>query len=146
MEMAFPRKGVSGFAGILLFLLVLSAFFLYAFPAPNLLYLALILFHVGGGLVAALLLVPRLVSAFQNESVAARAGWTMMAVAAALGIVLIFKGTVRAEWNLLYVHIAFAALASVLLLANWLRESGRVASVAATGATMVALAVATIAL
>jgi tetratricopeptide (TPR) repeat protein len=113
---------------IILILLVISAFWLYAFPAASLTYVAIVVLHVGLGVVAALALVPRLIAALRNGPFMARAGWLLMAVAAVLGIVLIFKGTVRAEWNLLFTHIAIAAFASVLLFTNWLRTRGAIAS------------------
>ncbi len=142
--MPFGLRRGSRFAGPVLLVLVVSAFWLYAFPAPTLLYLTIVLVHVGGGLLISFLLLPRLLSALKNGSLMSRAGWTAMAIAAVLGIVLIFKGTLRAEWNLLYVHISLAGVASVLLLAGWLRESERVRSAAALGTMTVALALASI--
>src|SRR5512147_2913741 len=114
----------------LLVVLVISAFWLYAFPAANLIYVAIIVLHVGLGVVAVFALIPRLIAALRSGPFIARAGWLLMAVAGVLGIVLIFKGTVRAEWNLLYTHIAIAAVASVLLFTNWLRTRGNIASTA----------------
>ena len=52
-------------AGLLLFLAV-SAVYLYAFPAPNILYAAVVLLHVGLGVVATVLMIPALMRVFRE--------------------------------------------------------------------------------
>ena len=140
--MPSSRQLVSKLVGIILGLLVASAFWLYAFPTATLIYVAIVLLHVGVGVVATFALIPRLIAALKNGSFICRAGWLLMATAALLGIVLILKGAVRAEWNLLYTHIALACMASVLLFANWLRTRGAIASTAGMVAIVTALFVA----
>jgi tetratricopeptide (TPR) repeat protein len=124
---------------LLIFLLVISALWLYAFPAANLVYVAIVILHVGVGVVALFALIPRLVAALRGRSFAASAGWLLMAVAGLLGVVLMFTGTPRSEWKLLSSHIFLAAIASVLLFANWLRVRGTLKSSAAMLAATVAL-------
>src|SRR4051812_5805908 len=80
--MPSSRAFVPRLVAIILILLVISAFWLYAFPAASLIYVAIVVLHVGLGVVAALALVPRLIAALRNGSFMARAGWLLMAVAA----------------------------------------------------------------
>jgi tetratricopeptide (TPR) repeat protein len=141
--MASSRPFTPRFVAALLLILIITAFWLYAFPAANLIYVAVVVLHVGVGVVATFALIPRLAAAMRDGAFMARAGWLLMAAAALLGIVLIFKGTVRAEWNLLYTHIALAAVASVLLFANWLRTRGTLTTSTGLLAVTAALLVAT---
>ncbi len=129
-------------AGLLVFLAV-SAFWLYAFPAASLIYVAIIVLHTGLGAVAAIALIPRLIMALRSGSLMARAGWLLMAAGALLGVVMIFTGTPRSEYKVLYTHIAVAALACVLLFANWIRIRGMVPSAARLVAITAGLLVAT---
>ena len=139
--MASSRPFIPRFVAALLALLVLTAIWLYAFPAANLVYVAVVVVHVGCGVLAAVALMPRLLAVLRKGSLTARAGWIILAAAAGLGIVLIFTGTPRADWKLLYSHIAFATLATVLILVNWLRVRGVVTSSPGALAITIALLV-----
>ncbi len=140
--MASSRPFISRFVAGIFVLLAVSAFWLYAFPAANLAYAGIVVLHVGLGVIGAFALIPRLVVAVKGGSLTARTGWLLMAVAAVLGITLIFKGAVRAEWNLLLTHIAIASIASVLLCANWLRTRGTIKSTSSMFVVTTALLVA----
>src|SRR5581483_6503274 len=130
-------KNFSRFPGGVLLFLVISALWLYAFPAATALYVIVVLFHVVAGVILAFLLAPQLLAALKSGPLLARSGWIVMALAAGLGVLLIFKGAVRAEWNVLYLHIASAAVGSVLLFTLWLRQHGVLRSkIAATGAVV----------
>ncbi len=122
--MASSRPFVPRFVALLLVVLVISAIWLYAFPAANLVYVAVIVLHVGVGVIATFALIPRLIASFRDGSMVARGGWLLMAVAGLLGLVLMHTGALTTEWKLLYSHIAIAVVASVLLFANWLRLRG----------------------
>src|SRR5436305_4355066 len=102
----------------LVFVLVFSAVYLYAFPAPTIFYAGMVLLHTGAGVAAALCLARFLWRFMRQFSVAAKAGWLLFTISAALGIALIFTGTTRAELKWLYMHIAVATLAVVVLAAE----------------------------
>jgi len=142
--MSSSRLFLSRLSALLLVLLGFTAIWLYAFPTANLVYVAIVVVHVGAGIVISFALIPRLMAAFRDGPFFARAGWLLMAAAAILGIVLIFTGTVRSEWKVLYSHIAIAAVALVLLLVSWLRTRGTIVSgpgmVAVTTALLLATA------
>jgi len=95
--------------------LVVSAAYLYTFPQANILYAVIVLLHAFGGVVAAALLVPKLLRVLRTGSLPARGGWLLVAVGAVLGLILIKTGTPRTEWNKLYLHILIS-LAGVGLL------------------------------
>ncbi len=108
---------IKKFAQLSIAALTISAVYLYAWPAPNLFYAAAVLFHVGLGVmfcVAGLILLPRLL----REPALVKLGSLILAVGSALGLALIYTGTSRSHWRLMYAHIAVSAIA-VLLLAAW---------------------------
>src|SRR5438309_479974 len=88
-------------APMLLFLFV-SAIYLYAFPQTNVFYAVVVLFHALVGLIAALHLLVLLFGLIRRGSWMARLGWLLLVVSAALGIVLIKIGALRADYNWLY--------------------------------------------
>ena len=106
--------------------LTLSAVYLYAWPAANLFYAAMVLFHVGLG-VAFCIGGLRLLPTVMRQPLAVRAGALILAVGAVIGLVLIKTGTTRIHWNLLYAHIVMSAIGVTLLIAWWLvqRNSGK---------------------
>src|SRR3954469_7097059 len=99
--------------------LAASAGYLYAFPQPNIFYAVIVALHAAGGVLATILMIPILFRLFRNGSVAARAGWSLIAAGALLGIVLIKTGTPRSEWNKLYFHIILSLAGLGLLAADW---------------------------
>lgn len=94
---------------------VLSAVYLYAFPAATIPYLALVLGHVAAGFVLAALLIPAL---RQARTVS----WMVVATGAALGIALTGTGGSRPFVPLLNAHILVSAFGVVLLLASAMRR------------------------
>src|SRR5262249_23658436 len=122
-----PRiKNLFGFrllAPMLVFLFV-SAIYLYAFPQPSVFYAGVVLLHALVGLIASVYLLVLLLRLLRESSWIERAGWLLVAGSAALGVVLIKIGTLRAEWNLLYVHIVLALAGCGILLANWAARRG----------------------
>jgi Flp pilus assembly protein TadD len=121
--------------------LTISAIYLYAWPAANLFYAAAVLFHVGLGLVFCVAGLFLLRDALREPAII-KLGTLILACGAVLGLVLIYTGTSRSHWNLLYAHIAASAIA-VVLLAAWFFNRGRVPvrSVWATLAAAAAVAV-----
>ena len=118
---------MSGFrspAAVLLCVLLLSAIYLYAFPQPNLLYAGVVLLHAGLGVAAALLLLLRIWRNFRSWSAMERTSWLLAFAGALLGLLLLYTGTSRPQWNWLYAHIIVSTIAMALLLALWSGESG----------------------
>jgi len=122
---------VSGFLlrslPILIAVLFISSIYLYVFPSPSLTYIAVVLFHLAFGIVAAILLIARLPSIISIRTVGLQGGWLLITVGAVLGIVLIFTGTARPWWNWMYAHIAFSFAGIAILLARWMGSRGRLA-------------------
>jgi tetratricopeptide (TPR) repeat protein len=112
----------------LLPLLVITAAYLYIFPQPNIFYAVVVLLHALGGVVAAILVVPILLRVLRSGSWFTRAGWTLVATGAMLGLILIKTGTPRTAWRGLYLHIAISLVGVALLFAEWLGKRGWLAA------------------
>ena len=111
------------FPGLLGFLF-LSAIYLYAFPEPNLVYPAVVLLHVGAGVVATLLLLIYLAGLLRKGSFASGLGWVLLGGGGIVGLILIKTGTTRPELNLLYAHIGLCLVGVGLVFADWLGKRG----------------------
>jgi tetratricopeptide (TPR) repeat protein len=109
--------------------LAVSAAYLYTFPQANIFYAGVVLLHAFGGVVAIFLLLPTLMRLLRGGSVVSRIGWSLIAVGAMLGLILIKTGTPRTEWNKLYFHIGISLAGLGFLIADWLskrqQEHGR---------------------
>jgi Flp pilus assembly protein TadD len=132
MSSAGPGRTLSW----LIVFLVASAAYLYAFPQPNLVYAAVVLLHAVGGVVASILLIARLSRLLRDGTWLARAGWTLTAAGAIIGIVLIKVGTPRSEWNWLYAHILLLLIGIGFLLSDLLGKRGRLSANAVARATI----------
>ena len=113
----FPRI----VSGLLIFLAV-SAVYLYAFPAPNIPYAAVVLLHVTLGLAATLLFVPALVRIFQDADTLTRIAWLIAFAGAVLGCVLVYTGTAHSEYRWFYAHIVVSGVAATLMIILRLRS------------------------
>jgi hypothetical protein len=83
--------------------LTLSAIYLYAWPAPNLFYAVVVLFHVGLG-VLFLIGGLRLLPAVFGQPLIVKVGTLVLIVGAVLGLVLIYTGASRPYTKLLVSH------------------------------------------
>ena len=108
---------------LVVFLLV-SAVYLYTFPSPNLVYPAIVLLHVIGGVAATALLAWVVARHFHEWSALAWGGWTLFGAGGILGIVLIFTGTPHSAWNWMYLHIVLSLAAVAVLAAYALGRRG----------------------
>jgi Flp pilus assembly protein TadD len=104
----------------LLFLLTLSAIYLYAYPTATILYGGGVLLHTGAGIVLALLLLPILRQVFRDAPLEIRFGWLLIAAGTLLGLVLIKIGTPNRFHLWLYLHIALCAAGVLLVATSWL--------------------------
>jgi Flp pilus assembly protein TadD len=98
--------------------LLASAAYLYSFPQPNIAYVVAVLVHTLVGVLAVVLLAVNLPRMLRSANTYGRIGWSFIASASIVGVVLTKVGTPRAEWKWLYAHIVFALLGISLLLAN----------------------------
>jgi Flp pilus assembly protein TadD len=103
----------------LLVFLFLSAIYLYGFPQPNVFYAVIVLLHAIAGTIATAYLLIFLFRLLRESSWILRLGWLLTLAAGILGLVLIKIGTLRAEWNWLYLHIVLALAGAGILFADW---------------------------
>ncbi len=104
--------------------LAASAVYLYGFPSANLPYIGVVLFHLVAGILLTILLLPFLVRVLRTSTPGARVGWLLLAVAAVLGVILIFTGTPLPMKKLLYAHIFASVLGVTMLAGAWLASRG----------------------
>jgi tetratricopeptide (TPR) repeat protein len=104
----------------ILVLLAVTSIYLYGFPSATLTYSGVLLFHLGAGLVLTILLVPYFLRVWRDDAFANRVGWSLLALGAILGIVLIKIGTPHRLKNWLYAHIALCTAGVFFLAVSWL--------------------------
>ena len=123
--------------------LTISAIYLYAWPAPNAFYAAVVLLHVGLGVLFCIGGL-RLLPAAMRQPLLVRLATLVLVGGAALGLVLIYTGASRPYTKLLLSHGATSFLA-VALLAGWgysrLGQEHRSAWIPALGAVALAVVV-----
>ncbi|MGH9747988.1 MAG: tetratricopeptide repeat protein [Candidatus Acidiferrales bacterium] len=108
----------------LLALLFLTAAYVYAWPSASIPYFAAVILHVLGGVALLIVLVFTLRKLLREAPPAARIAWLLVALGGVLGAVLIYMGTRRNEWPLLYAHIASCLAGGALLAASWAGRHG----------------------
>jgi Flp pilus assembly protein TadD len=106
------------------FVLVVTAIYLYAFPSATLIYAGAVLLHAGLGMLVSLALVVFLFRGIRKELLLARFGWILLAAGAALGLALIRMGTPHRLKAWLYAHIVLCTLGVILLAASLLSARG----------------------
>ncbi len=104
--------------------LVLSAIYLYAFPQANLVYPAIVLLHVAAGILAGILLAIWLLRRWVQQGLLMRTAMLLLFGGAAIGAVLIYTGTPRFEWSLVYAHLGLSFIGAGLMFALLLGERG----------------------
>jgi Flp pilus assembly protein TadD len=101
--------------------LTVTAVYLAAWPAPNLFYAAVVLLHVGLGVLFALAgikWVPRVLRATSIERVAG----VFLIVATVVGLILIATGTTRPFRSLYLLHVISSVVAVSILIAAWMGQ------------------------
>jgi len=111
------------FGSFIVFLTV-SAIYLYAFPQANVAFAVVVLLHALLGIVTTIILLFRLWRTLRDGSTFSAIGWVLLAVGGLVGIALIWLGTSRNHWSLLYTHLALSFLGVTFLIANFARERG----------------------
>jgi len=124
--------------------LTISAIYLYAWPAPNAFYAAVVLLHVGLGVLFCVGGLRMLPTAMRQPAVV-KLATLILIVGAVLGLALIYTGASRPYTKLLLSHGAVSFLAVALLAGWWYsrrKESSASAWVPALGAVAVAVVIA----
>src|ERR1700722_3770994 len=109
-------------------ILFLTAVYVYAWPSANVPYFAAIVIHLVSGIIFLILLAFGLWPILRNSPVTSRMGWILLAFGGVLGIVLVFTGTRRAEWPLLYIHIGACVAGGAMLFSGWAGKRGWLAN------------------
>jgi tetratricopeptide (TPR) repeat protein len=104
--------------------LAISALYLFAWPSANLPYFAAVVLHLVAGIAFLLVLIFTLRPILRNGPTASRPGWLLLAVGGILGALLIYTGTRRAEWPLLYAHIGACLAGCAFLFSGWAAKRG----------------------
>src|SRR6266478_164012 len=112
----------------LIFVLLLTAGYLYPFPQATILYPAVVLLHVFVGVIATALLVVLLWPLLRQGNFVSKAGWLLLGAGAILGLVLLRTGTPHSEFKWLYAHIIASVAGIGCLLAEWIGKRGRLSS------------------
>src|SRR5271157_735531 len=131
-----PLKSVMSSAGnsvgrllsLLIAFLVVSAIYLYAFPQANVLYAGVVLLHALAGVVASVWLLLWLVRWWRQGEPLVRVGMVLLFLGAIPGLALIYTGTLRTEWPLVYVHLGLSFLGAGLIAAARIDDRGRLRS------------------
>ena len=119
---------MSRFSSRLIFLLLLVQFFtaayLFSWPSANIAYFAGVMLHLAAGIVFLITLAFALRSIFRDKTPTACTGWILLAIGGVLGAILVYTGTRRGDWPLLYVHIGACLTGGTLLASAWAAKRG----------------------
>jgi len=108
----------------LLFLLTLSAIYLYAYPTATIIYGGGVLLHTVTGILLAILLIAILRRVFHDCALEIRFAWLLITAGTLLGLILIKIGTPNRFRVWLYLHIALCAAGVLLVATSWLTRRG----------------------
>jgi len=111
---------------LLVWVLVASGAWLYAFPAANIPYAIVVLLHIAAGvaLPVSIILCAMRPRVGAPRPRAATVGWALTLAGAGLGIALIFIGTSTPLRGWLYAHITLSALGAAILASDRLARRG----------------------
>jgi len=113
--MSSTGNSASRVLSLLIGFLVVSAIYLYAFPQANVLYAGVVLLHVVAGVVASVWLLLWLVRPWRQGEPLVRVGMAFLFLGAIPGLALIYTGTLRTEWPLVYVHLGLSFFGAGLI-------------------------------
>ena len=109
---------------LLIGFLAISAIYLYAFPQANVFYAGVVLLHAVAGIVASVLLLVWLVRYWYRGERLVRLGMVLLFLGAILGLILIYTGTLRTEWRLVYAHLALSFAGAGIIVAVRIGDRG----------------------
>ena len=131
--MSSTGNSVGRALSLLIGFLVVSAIYLYAFPQANVFYAGVVLLHVVAGVIASVLLLVWLLRSWRQGEPLVRAGIVFLFLGAIPGLVLIYTGALRSNWNIVYVHLGLSFVGAGLIAAarsKWLSPNSAVRVVA----------------
>jgi tetratricopeptide (TPR) repeat protein len=111
-------------ASILLAILFLTAAYVFAWPSANVPYFGAVLLHFIAGVLFLVAMISAMRPIWQAASPASRLGWILLGSVGLIGAALIFTGTRRNEWSLLYTHIGLCVAGGALLASTWAGKRG----------------------
>ena len=114
---------MSRVTGFLLALLTLTGAYLFAAPAPTLLYGIGVIAHVVAG-VAALVLLLRFAREFAGPGLAPRLGWGLVVAGGVAGLVLIAVGATLPHRSWFWAHVSLSTAGAAVFIAWRLRAVG----------------------
>ena len=107
----------------LLLVLFFTAAYEYAWPTPTIHYYAFVALHFVAGIIFLLFLFFLSGKVWRHSGAVDRAAWSFLVLGGCVGVALIFTGTLRNDFPLLYAHIIASILGAVLLLGSWMRRT-----------------------
>ena len=130
---------------LLIAFLVVSAIYLYAFPQANVLYAGVVLLHAIVGVAVSVLLLLWLARSWRQGDLLVRCGMVFLFLGAISGLALIYTGTLRTEWRLVYIHLGLSFLGAGLIAAARVTWLSRHAVIRAASVLVVLAALAPVA-
>ncbi len=122
--MSSARLSVNRLLSVLIGFLAVSAIYLYALPQANIFYAGVVLLHVVAGVTAFVLLLVWLARFWYRAERLLQLGMVFLFLGAILGLLLIYTGTLRTEWRLVYVHLALSFVGVGIIAAIRIGERG----------------------
>jgi len=114
-----------GLLGVLFF----TALYDYMWPTPTIHYYVFVVLHLAAGIAFLVLVFPFFRTMWRESGLMELAGWGLLLVGGAIGIVLIFTGTPRNKFPILYAHIIASVIGVIFLLGTYAnRKNWRVAA------------------
>lgn len=107
----------------LLAVLFATAVYEYAWPTPTIHYYVFVALHLVAGVALLFLLFSLLGKVWRDSSLLDRSAWSFLTAGGCLGVALIFTGTLRNDFPLLYLHIFFCIAGVILIVGSWFRRN-----------------------
>ena len=104
--------------------LAASAVCLYAFPRATVIYEAIVVLHIFAGCLFVICVIPGMRKLLRGTSLLERTGWIVFTLGGIAGAILVYSGTRRQQWPILYTHELISMLAVAVLLAVWAGNRG----------------------
>jgi tetratricopeptide (TPR) repeat protein len=112
------------FVSILVAVLFLTAAYVFVWPSANIPYFGVEILHLLAGMVFLIALGFAIRKIWPAATPGQRLGWLLLALGGLLGAVLIYTGTRRGEWTLLYTHMGACVAGCAILTASWAGKRG----------------------
>ena len=106
----------------LLVVLFVTALYDYMWPTPTIHYYVFVVLHLAAGIAFLVLVCPFFRTMWRESGFMERAGWGLLLLGGAIGIVLIFTGTPRNKFPILYAHIIASVIGVILLLGSYVNR------------------------